>query len=396
MKKIIGRTSTAISLVFASLILLVGIGDVLYPDVLSCYEGQRVEDKAVFCVVGTEKAGSGEVRLLGALSLKNVQIRYYEENALIPGGMAFGVKLNAKGLLVTGTEGFLSGGQTVEPAAQAGLREGDRILSADGVALKETAQLVRLVEKSRGEAVALTVLREGKEQSLSLHPRRCDREQKYRAGLLVKDSTAGIGTVTFIDPTDRNFAGLGHGITDAATGEVTPMESGEVWQVSINGIEKGSAGDPGELKGSFSGKRIGTLEANTVTGVYGTLEQLPPQTAQALPIALKHEIAVGKAQIRCTLSSEGVKEYEVEIERIVNADGRTKNFVLRVTDPALLSLTGGIVQGMSGSPVIQNGKLVGAVTHVLVNDPTRGYGIFIENMLDAAQSVAEEQLKDAS
>lgn len=386
----IGKTATVLAAVLFALILLVGIADGLYPDVLSCYAGQRVEDKAVFCVVtdGEEASGeitTGQVRLWGALPLKNVQIRYYEKNTLIPGGMAFGVKLQAKGLLITGTEGFLSQGQSVAPAAECGLKEGDRILRAEGVGLEKTEQLVRLVEKSRGKAVTLTVLREGKEQEIVLQPRQSDGDKKYRAGLLVKDSTAGIGTVTFIDPATLCFGGLGHGITDAATGAVTPMESGEVWQVSIDGIEKGAVGDPGELKGSFSAKKAGALTANTPTGVYGTLNELPSNAGEALPIALKNELQTGKATIRCTLSSEGVKEYEVEIERIVSADAQTKNFVVRVTDPELLSLTGGIVQGMSGSPIIQNEKLVGAVTHVLVNDPTRGYGIFIENMLEAAQ-----------
>ena len=376
---------------FGTLILIAALGDLAYPDVLSCYSSQTVEDRAVFCVVEEEKreAPSGEVaaqvKLWGALSVKNVRVRYYEKGSLIPGGNAFGVKLSTKGLLVTGTESFLSRGERVEPAASAGIGQGDRILSIDGVRLEKSSQLVRLVEKSEGAPMEFVLFRDGKETSVRLTPRLCDEEGKYRAGLWVKDSTAGIGTLTYIDPESLRFAGLGHGITDPSGKEIAPMASGEVWQVKIDGIEKGKAGDPGELKGSFVGKKIGELVQNTLTGVYGSLSEKPQELSEPLPIALKGELTAGAATIRCTLDESGVKEYAVEIERIHSPDTPTKNFVIRVTDPELLERTGGIVQGMSGSPIIQDGKLVGAVTHVLVNDPTRGYGIFLENMLAAQE-----------
>ena len=197
----------------------------------------------------------------------------------------------------------------------------------------------------------------------------------------MRDSSAGIGTITYYDPQTAQFGGLGHPICDVDTGEIMPLLSGQVVKVVINDVVKGTSGDPGELKGSFaSSKDSGTITSNDETGVFGTLYSNPSQNA-ALPVALKQEITEGAAKIYTTVSGTTPQEYDIEIEKIDISDtGKTKNMIIKVTDPNLLEKTGGIVQGMSGSPIIQNGKLVGAVTHVLVNDPQRGYGIFIENM----------------
>jgi stage IV sporulation protein B len=201
-----------------------------------------------------------------------------------------------------------------------------------------------------------------------------------RAGLFVRDAGAGIGTVTFVTK-DLAFGGLGHGICDGESGALIPLSRGTVMGVGISDVRKGAAGAPGELRGHFSPERNGVLTQNTVCGVFGSFTACPRCLGDTLPIAYRNEVQAGTATLRCTLDDGAPREYAVELSAIrCNADGN-KCFTVKVTDPALLSKTGGIVQGMSGSPIIQNGKLVGAVTHVMINDPTTGYGIFIENML---------------
>jgi stage IV sporulation protein B len=213
-----------------------------------------------------------------------------------------------------------------------------------------------------------------------------DESGEYKIGVLVKDSAAGIGTITFIDPETMTFAGLGHGIFDGAGGEPIPFAFGSAEDVMLTGIVMGKVGAPGELRGSFVGHKMGKLLKNDVTGVYGILVEIPEALqAEKYPVCKSSDIKEGKAHIYATVDGDGRKQYEIEIFGI-EKEGKDRNFSVRITDEALLAKTGGIVQGMSGSPIIQDGKLIGAVTHVLVNDPTRGYGIFIENMLEAANT----------
>jgi len=214
-------------------------------------------------------------------------------------------------------------------------------------------------------------------------------EGKYVTGLYVRDSGAGIGTVTFIVPETGAFGGLGHGICDGETGELIPMQRGSVVGVTISGVVKGLAGSPGEVKGYFSSGKTGTLLGNTECGVYGILAKLPEKLpCEPLPIGLRNTVKEGKATIYCTLDGTAPQEYDIEISDIHRDSHSNKCFTVKVTDTDLINKTGGIIQGMSGSPIIQNGKLVGAVTHVLINDPTCGYGIFIENMLDQMGDLA--------
>lgn len=386
-KRILWRIGIASVGLCGFLAVVCGLGDYLYPDSVSCYCGTQISSKAFFNVEAKESSScvEGQVCFMGAIPIKNVEVRYYEKTSLVPGGMTFGLKVETKGLTVTSVDGFYSRGKQVFPAKDAGVMQGDIIISVDGMELDNNTQLVKMIEKSKGGQLELLVERKGKRLSLKLSPFFCDSEQKYRAGLWVKDSAAGIGTVTYFDPVDGRFGGLGHGITDKGTGEVSKITSGEVYSVRLDGIVKGKQGDPGELRGSFMGGSVGKIDLNSQSGVFGRFSKLPQTQAQAIEIGLKDEVEVGEAKILSAVGGDGVKSYEVSIEKIISKDTATKNLLVKVTDPELLSLTGGIVQGMSGSPIIQNGKLIGAVTHVLVNDPTRGYGIFIENMLEAAQ-----------
>jgi stage IV sporulation protein B len=279
-----------------------------------------------------------------------------------------------------------SGGKSVNPSQSAGLRAGDRIISVNGEPILSSFDLTRQIEESKGNAISIVYLRDGKRYTASLSPVYCQKEKCYKSGIYVKDNGAGIGTVTYIDPETLSFGGLGHGICESESGSLIPIQRGSVLGASINGAVKGRKGVPGEVKGSFKAGKIGTLLKNTDCGVYGVYARLPDGLpTEPLELCSKDELSAGKAYIWCTLDEKGPQRYEIEISNINRESTEGRSFTVKVTDPALLQKTGGIVQGMSGSPIIQNGKLVGAVTHVLVGDPTRGYGIFIENMLAAAE-----------
>ncbi len=303
---------------------------------------------------------------------------------VIPGGMAFGVKYYAEGAIVIGVCDVETASGLVSPARDAGLAKGDVITHAGGSKIKSLEDLLKLVEGCAGQKIEIGYKRNGESKQLVLAPAKDKSTGEYRMGIWVRDSTAGIGTVTYIDKKSLQFGGLGHGINDSSTGMLMPFGRGTVVEVTIDNIKKGLKNAPGELKGTFLPRELGKLSQNTETGVFGTFHALPDQLSEAVPVAKADEVKTGKAVLRSCASGK-VEEYEIEIEEIYKPSGKTKNFLIHVTDPKLLSLTGGIVQGMSGSPILQNGKLIGAVTHVLVNDPTKGYGIFIENMLETAE-----------
>ena len=320
-------------------------------------------------------------RLLGILPVKEVEVNVSEEKILIPGGKTVGIALETQGLIVVGTSDI---GAAVSPAGEAGLRPGDIITRVNAVEVFSAADLSALL----GEEALLTVSRDGREMDVRVEPVRDARDNALKIGAWVRSSTAGVGTLSYIDPSDNSFGALGHPISDMDTGVIMPVAEGGLYENEIVEIHAGESGAPGEIVGDFftNERMIGEVTKNTRLGVFGEEysagcgDLLYPD---GLPMAAKDEVRVGKARILTTLEDE-VQEFDCEIERVDSGDSRTRSMVVHITDPELIAKTGGIVQGMSGSPIIQDGKLVGAVTHVLVNDPTRGYGIFIENMLEAA------------
>ena len=305
---------------------------------------------------------------------------------LIVAGVPFGVKFHTQGVIVVGMPGE-SG-----PASAAGLKRGDIITSINGETVESAEKFSEKVRASGGNALTLEYKSGSECHSVTVTPN-VDESGEYKLGVWIKDSAAGIGTVTFIDPETMTFAGLGHGICDSSGGEPIPLAFGSAEDVTLTGIVIGKAGAPGELRGSFVGHKMGKLTKNDTTGVYGVLVEIPEHLkAEKYPVCRSGDVKEGKAYIYTTVDGEGRKCYEIEIFGIERA-GKDRNFSVRITDEALLSKTGGIVQGMSGSPIIQDGKLIGAVTHVLINDPTCGYGIFIENMLN--ESTARNELPAA-
>ena len=311
--------------------------------------------------------------------------RDYSRDEVYLGGMPFGLKFSTDGVTVIGFSDIDGLSKTQNPAYLAGLRAKDVILKVDGEEIKSATQLTQRVEASGGREMRITYRRGEKETTVGLTPVYSASESRYKTGMWVKDSGAGIGTVTYILPEEHSFGGLGHGICDGETGELIKMSRGDVMGVNVYAVKKGVSGAPGELKGHFCTECIGELYTNTDCGVFGHFSVLPEGCSEKVKIGTRDGIHEGDAEIVCTLPDGARARYKIEISAVNRSAEGSKCFVIKVKDDALIEKTGGIVQGMSGSPVLQDGKLVGAVTHVMINDPTVGYGIFIENMLNAAQ-----------
>lgn len=335
---------------------------------------------------GALKEGSytANVKFLGLLPVKTVRVDVLQPAEVVPCGNSIGVKLYTDGLLVVGLSDFQdTTGRSVSPGKDCGLRVGDIIRQVNGQETKTIAEFSDAVNGAGGSQIQLLLERGGRQFTQDICPRADAADQTFKLGIWVRDSTAGIGTLTFYDPATNAFGALGHGITDVDTGGLLPVGSGSILPANIVSVKRGEKGAPGELRGVFAGDgtTIGTVAANTSQGIYGHIENaaaIPADTTY--PIAPRSQVQEGKAELVCSIRGQETAHYEIEIQRLLHSDAGGKSMVIQVTDPALLSETGGIVQGMSGSPILQDGKLVGAVTHVFINDPTRGYGIFIDTM----------------
>ncbi len=382
------RCFFVITAALSSLLLLVSAADVSIGDNASVFEGCQVQVPAFATVENVNESVSGfcvntnvKTSILG-LDFKSISTDVYKNIRLCPGGNAFGVKLKIDGVIVVGIGNVHGTGES--PAAKAGLKIGDVILSLNGQKITDCDAFDKVIANFDGKALKIRYLSSDKEKISSITPLKDTENGEYKIGIWVRDNTAGIGTVTFTEPKTGIFGGLGHGICDPDSGILLPITGGDVYDVIINSVERGESGTPGELRGFFIGDVIGRIKSNTVCGVFGKTDAVST-TDKSLEIALKKDIECGKAEIICTVDDNTPQSYEIEIIKILPGNTNTKNFIIKVTDSRLLEKTGGIVQGMSGSPIIQNNKLIGAVTHVLVNDPTKGYGIFIENMLNQLQ-----------
>lgn len=328
-----------------------------------------------------------ELKLLGIIPIKTVNIREADEPVLIPCGNPFGIKLLTDGVIVVEVSGFETENGFKSPASEAGIKTGDIIKTINGKKISSNDDIEKLVSEGENE-LTIKLVRDDKTIFLNAKPELCSSDGSYRIGLWVRDSSAGIGTVTFYNPKTGVFAGLGHPVCDVDTGNILPLSKGEVAEVTVNGIKKGTAGAPGELLGSFSSaSAIGSLELNCEDGLFGVISPFTPCN-EAVPLGMRQEIEVGEAYIYTTVDGSKPQKYKIVIEKIDLHDTKgSKNMIVRVTDKELLDKTGGIVQGMSGSPIIQNGKLVGAVTHVFVNNPTKGYAIFADTMYERSEKV---------
>lgn len=336
--------------------------------------------------VEVSQNGSYQIRCkwLGVLPLKTIKVHTVEKQEVLVSGSSVGIYMETKGVLVIDSGEITDREGIRRTPAEHIIRSGDYICEIDGKVLTGKRQLMQLVRENQGEPMELQVIRHQETIKLEMTPVETE-DGSYKLGIWVRDNIQGIGTLTYVEP-NGTFGALGHGISDADTGERLEISDGDLYRADILSIRKGTAGTPGELRGVINYReenRIGTICGNSQYGIRGQMEPGKyTESMKKIPTGLKQEIQTGKAEIRCDIG-DGIREYQCEILEIdSNARDTNKCFVLRITDDDLLSRTGGIVQGMSGSPVLQNGKLIGAITHVFVNDPTKGYGIFIENMME--------------
>ena len=336
-----------------------------------------------------EETGTANLifRLLGIVPVKKVEVEVAEERTVIPGGQSVGIAIDTEGLVVVGTSDL---GRNASPARLAGLNSGDIITQINGSSVRTAQDLAELLKA--GETATVTVMRDDAEKTLTITPVADPRDGSLRIGAWVRSSTAGVGTLTFVDPETGSFGALGHAISDVDTGVTLPVADGGIYESRVVEVRRGERGTPGEIVGDFLSeeKQIGEITMNCDYGIYGTdysgdmSDSLYPN---GLPIGTRSQMHVGDAQILTTVGDQ-VRAYDCEIEHLEPEDGM-RSIVVHVTDEELIARTGGIVQGMSGSPIIQDGRIVGAVTHVFVNDPTRGYGVGIETMLDSVGAVTD-------
>lgn len=338
-----------------------------------------------------------KIKLLNIIPVKNTIIRNTKRQYVVPGGELFGIKLYTDGVIIVDFEEIETEKGKVCPAKISDLKVGDIVKTVNGINVTSSSHFSKLLQESNGEELQISILRNEKTIKVVFETVLEKDSNKFRAGLWVRDSTAGLGTVTFYNKSNNTFAGLGHPIYDIDTNEIMPMKSGVMADVTLSGLNKSSFGKVGELCGILTGGDSGFLSLNDETGVYG---YSVTDKITELPVAVKQEIQEGKANIICTVTDSGPQSYEIDITKIYsNASTVNKDMVIKVTDEELLNTTGGIVQGMSGSPIIQNGMLVGAVTHVFVNNPKQGYAIFAERMIDTSNkqpALTTEQIKEAS
>jgi len=350
-----------------------------------------VKGTAVLCGLLISIAVLGQI-LPQSESVASVPV--VAEKVLVPGGQSVGVKMDVRGVLVVGLEEIEGkDGEKVNPGLLSGLQIGDTILEINGVEVYRADEVQSLVNEIQN-TVKLKIKRNDKVMNVEVEPVKSEEDGLYKLGVWVKDKTAGIGTLTYYDPSDSTFGALGHGIIDAETNSILSVEAGLLLESQVQEIEEGKNGKPGEIKGIFyhSDEPLGSLERNSRFGVFGVSYHPIENPLYSKPVAVgvRDQVELGKAYILSTLSNNEIRRYEIEIEKIEKQDEPAdKSMVIRVTDEELLKESGGIVQGMSGSPIIQNDRIIGAVTHVFVNDPQRGYGIFIEWMLQQSELVED-------
>lgn len=331
-----------------------------------------------------------KLNLFENIFLKNISIDVLPKTTVIPVGNIAGIKLYTSGVLVVGmSEIYGVDNKAYKPYENSGIEEGDTIVSVNEDKITSTEDLIEKVNSSKGNEVKIEYIHQEKTVACSIKPAQTSNNE-YKLGLWVRDSAAGVGTVSFYEPSSKTFGALGHGITDIDTEQLIDIASGEFVTTKILNIVKGQVGTPGRIQGTVDNqKNIGTIQKNTKFGIYGTVDNISSlniDSSDEMEVALRDEIKTGKAKIRCSLENGKIEEYEIQIEKIFKENNYdNKSMLIKITDEKLLDKTGGIIQGMSGSPIIQNGKFVGAVTHVLVNNPTEGYAVFGDIMLKQAK-----------
>lgn len=377
---------------------IIGIGNYILPGNINTYYDKPISYGNIFTFTLSDdeqvdfqrsrpvSAIEGDIKLFGVIPVKTATLSYNQEQSVAVSGESFGIKLYTDGVIVVGTRDVEGDNGKSNPAKDAGLEKGDIIVSINDIKTTTSDKVEEIFNDNNGKPYKIKVKRNGNYKTFSLTPVYSKSEGSYKVGIWVRDSTAGIGTITFYNPSNSSFAALGHPITDVDTNEIMPILEGEAVEANVTKLYKSSNGEAGSICCDFTNNKIGSLSTNSVSGIYGKYICNTDKCSE-YKVAPAQEVEKGQAQIICTLDSSGPQLYTVEIVKVSYRDSQEKNMVIKVVDENLISKTGGIVQGMSGSPIIQNGKLVGALTHVIVDNPEKGYGIFAEKMLEQSNSV---------
>ncbi|HSH34648.1 SpoIVB peptidase [Schnuerera sp.] len=343
-----------------------------------------------------------QLKFLGIIPIKKLDVNVVKRQLLVPGGNALGVRLNTKGVLVVAVTDVLGvDGRRYSPAKEAGIKTGDSILEVNNIKVKDAEHVIELLNQVQDKKVKIIVERNKMKFETEVIPIKSMQDNCYRLGIWVRDKTAGIGTLTFYDEDSRVFGALGHGITDMDTGNLLNVEYGKITHAKIANVEQGKRGSPGEIRGIFyeTENVLGEITKNSSYGIFGLITDdfIRTNKIKPIPIGFKEEIKEGKAYILTTIDNNKIEKFEINILKTQSQQyPNQKSMTVKITDKKLLEKTGGIVQGMSGSPIIQDGKLIGAITHVFVNDPTKGYGIYIEWMLEQVLPNYETKQKFAN
>lgn len=373
------------------LVLITSINLFNIPEKIYIADEKTVPSIAPICntINKTNNENQYEIKFLGLIPLKCVEVEKINNLEVYPGGTPIGVRVKSEGVLVVGYSDIIINNEAEEsPGKVGGLQIGDVILKVNGIEVQNSSDLLKTIKKCNKDNVKIEILRDEVHLIKTIRMKKED-DKNYKIGLWIRDSTAGVGTLTFYDKNTSKFGALGHPITDCDTNDKFIIKNGDVIESSIISVKKGEKGSPGELKGIFINEDNpqGKITKNTQSGIFGEINNPDAivKVPNPLKVGFRDEIKEGKAKILTTIDENGPKEYDIQIEKLLNQTvPGSKSMVIRITDERLLNKTGGIVQGMSGSPIIQNGKIIGAVTHVLVNKPDTGYGIYIEWMLQEA------------
>lgn len=396
MKKIIKIFDGVFSLLCAVIFTFVFIGDKTLPDNIISYNSEVNDFSSFYSFVDNEKTQSVDyqgvsaqkttLKLLGTIPVKDVGITDKPSGTVFVSGEAFGIKLYTDGVIVVGTKDVELDGKTVNPAKEAGICVGDVIISINGINVYSSDDVIDAINNNNGLDYRIKVKRDGRYKNFTLKPVYSNKEGCYKAGMWVRDSTAGIGTVTFYNKQSGMFAALGHQINDVDTNEIMPLLEGEAVGATVTGVQSGNKNTAGSLCCRFEDYTVGRLMENTSCGIYGSYTSVSDKTKE-YTVAAAQEVKKGSAQIISTVDGNSPQAYDIEIVKVNYKGDGEKDIVFKVKDDKLIEKTGGIVQGMSGSPIIQNNKLVGAVTHVIVDNPKKGYGIFAQTMYEKSNNV---------
>jgi stage IV sporulation protein B len=339
-----------------------------------------------------------DFKIFGIVPFRTVEVNVLPKINVVPCGNTIGVKLKTNGVLVVGKSYIENDdGERLEPWKEAGIREGDILLKVNNKKINDTGHLIEILQEISEQAIFIDVKRKDDIYTVKINTVKEKNTDTYKLGLWVRDSTAGIGTLTFYEPFTNYFGALGHGITDVDTGSLLSVGEGNILKSNIISIKKGKRGDPGELKGVFlhGDDMIGDILSNSDYGIFGEIKsEVADVGNESIPVAFRTEVEEGSAYILSNIEGNKIEKFDIEIQKIMRQNERsTKGMIIEITDKDLLEKTGGIVQGMSGSPIIQNDKIVGAITHVFINDPKRGYGIFIDWMVETILEISAKNIK---